>query len=128
MLLAATGLRDMLNSAKRIVTQMPLESLWDDQRELTYVRGGCVGSERIRELLRSERVKFVVADCGEKLSWIQEEYLHRYWKTVAQPHLVEPAESENGHRLEDFPDKYCFIATEWADADQAPVILLEMQH
>ena len=118
----------MMNPAMRIVTQMPLERLWDDQRELSYVRGGCVGSERIRELLRSGRVRFVVADCGKNLSWIQEEDLHRYWKTVAQPHLVEPAESESGHRLEDFPDEYCFIATEWGEADQVPVILLEMQH
>jgi hypothetical protein len=118
----------MLNPADRIVTQMPLERLWDDQGELTHVRGGCIGSERIRELLRSGRVMFVVADCGEKLSWIQEEDLHRYWKTVIQPHLVEPDESENGQRLETFPDEYCFIATEWREADQVPVILLEMQH
>lgn len=118
----------MLNPAERIVTQMPLERLWDDQRELTYVRGSGVGSERIRELLRTGRVRFVVAYCGEKLRWIQQEDLHRYWKTVVQPHLVEPTESELGRCLEDFPDEFCFIATEWGDADQVPVILLEMQH
>ena len=45
----------MLNPADRIVTQMPLERLWDDQGELTHVRGGCIGSERIRELLQGEQ-------------------------------------------------------------------------
>lgn len=118
----------MLNPAERIVIQTPLERLWDDQGELTCVRGSCIGYERIRELLRNGCVRFVVANCGEKLSWIQPEEIHRFWKSVVKPHLVEPSERTNGFRLKDFPNEYCFVATEWGDTDQTPIILLETQH
>lgn len=111
-------------SKQRVIMQLPLAELRDDQAPLTRQRD--VGKEQIAELLRQGPVRFVVADCGHPLRWIAIEDRFRFWKDKVQPYLVEPDAAEI--HLEDFPDEYCFRASEWAGGGSGPVVLLERLH
>ncbi len=113
---------------KRIVNQLPLTRLWNDHGDLTLERGQYVGIEHISSLLRQGSVSFAVANGGERLNWIAVEDAYRFWKKEVKPHLVEPKAVEYGFRLDDFPNEYCFTASEWTENGHTNVILLEMHH
>lgn len=112
----------------RIVTQLPLTSLWNDKGNLELDKQGYVGIGQISNLLRQGSIRFVVANGGERLNWVTEEDAYRFWKEEVKPHLVEPQAAEDGFRLEDYPDEYCFTASEWRGQGQLIVILLEKHH
>ena len=111
----------------RYVSQMPLHELWDE-------RGVIVSADRVRQLsssgiaglLHSGRVRFVVADIGSRLQWIALEECYRFWKSEAKSHIAEP---DSQSRLEDFPDEYLYIASEWkATKGGEPIVLLAKSH
>jgi hypothetical protein len=112
----------------RIVTQLNLTSLWNDQGDLELDRLQYVGIGQISNLLRQSSVRFVVANVGEPLNWVPEEDAYRFWKEEVKPHLVEPQSAEDGFRLEDFPGEFCFTASEWRGQGTLIVVLLEKYH
>jgi hypothetical protein len=49
----------------------------------------------------------------------------KFWKNEAQPHLVREA----GVILEEFPNRYCYFASQWNSGDtSSPIVVLEKQH
>ncbi len=113
---------------QRIVTQLPLTTLWDTSGEIQLDKKRDVGCEEVADLLRQGPVRFLLADCGHPLTWVPAEDGYRFWKEVVKTRLVEPGLANNEFRLEDFPGEYCFVGTEWGGRDQVPVVLLEMHH
>ncbi len=85
---------------------------------------GPVTAERIKELLRAGEVSFVVADVGHAPRWISTKDAAVFWKAEVKNHLAE------GDRffLEDFPDGYALVASEWRRGEGCAVILLEAHH
>lgn len=112
----------------RIVTRLPLTSLWNDQGDLDLEKQRYVGVAQIANHLRQGDVRFVVANGGDRLNWVSHENVYRFWKEEVKPHLVEPESVEEGFRLEDYPSEYCFTASEWKGPGQLIVILLEKYH
>jgi len=110
---------------QRIVSKLPLANLWDAAGSLTLRRQRAVGQEQIAEMLRRGAVRFVLANCGKPLSWVALEDCHRFWKEEVKPHLVEPDAAEIGFQLEDFPDSFCFIGSQWGEDATGAVVLLE---
>jgi hypothetical protein len=111
----------------RHVSQMPLHEIWDDlgivvsADELRQL-----SSSEITDLLRAGRVRFVVADICSRLQWITPEECFRFWKSEAKARIREP---DSQSRLEDFPDEYCYFASEWKPADGGePIVLLMKAH
>jgi len=111
----------------RHVSQMPLRELWDE-------RGTIVSADEVRQLrfsdvadlLRAGKIRFVVADIGSRLQWITPEECYTFWKSEVKPHIAEP---EAQSRLEDFPDEYCYFASEWKTANGGdPIVLLTKSH
>ena len=110
---------------QRIVSQMPLHELWNEH--------GVVSAKELRELsasdmaalLRSGKVRFVVADVGSQLKWIPPDECYGFWKSEVKNHLADPA-AEN--YLENFPDEYCYFASEWESKVDEPIVLLMMSH
>ncbi|MDB5347073.1 MAG: hypothetical protein JWP89_5450 [Schlesneria sp.] len=112
----------------RIVTQLPLARLWNDEGDLKLDKQRDVGIEQITNLLRQGSVSFVVANGGERLNWIAEVDTHRFWKDEVKPHLVESQAAEDGFHLEDYPGEYCYTASEWRGQGNLIAILFEKHH
>jgi len=113
---------------QRVVTRLPLTELWDARGTLRIERRRAVGRERVTELLRNGRVRFVLANCGDPLKWIPPDDNYRFWKEDVKRHLIEPEDVERGLRLEGWPDESVIVGTEWGEGDGYNVILLEIHH
>jgi hypothetical protein len=111
--------------SKRIVSQLPLTTLWTDEEDLNVVREKYLDKEAIRELLKQTLVQFVVADGGSQLRWITPDKCYEFWKTEVQQHVTD-----NPHKfyLDNFPDNYAYIASQWTSKNKQPIILLEKSH
>src|SRR5262245_11406725 len=94
---------------QKIVSQLPHDRLWAGSRLISTIKVRDVGSQEIVELLRSGLVRFVVASVGEPLNWVPNNESYDFWKGEVRPHL---ANSEEQVSLDDFPDNYCYFASE----------------
>lgn len=108
----------------RIVMQIPMTELWNSTGDRSVVRVRALGHRDIVDLLRQEHVRFVVAECGEPLQWIPCSNGYGFWKAEVKPRIVETETFD----LADFPGNYCYVASEWADGQPLPIVLLEMYH
>ncbi len=84
-----------------------------------------LGPSDIADLMRSSMVQFVVADVGEPYEWIPNNERFDFWKDEVRAHLAAP---ESKAVLEDFPDEYCYFASEWKSYDGDTIILLSKTH
>lgn len=110
-----------------IVTRLPLSQLWNQDGPLPATRGNQLDAGSARLLLQEEGVRLVRADIGEPLEWIPHKDRFHFWKTEVIPHLV-PTSEQGGFRLEDYPNDYCYIGTEWRCPEAPPIILFEKHH
>ena len=113
-----------MDPSLRIVMRIPMSELWDSEGNLTAAKQRALGGSDIAALLRQGQVRFVVADCGKRLEWIPPPQCYDFWKTRVKPRIVEADKFD----LADFPDKCCYVASEWADGESPPIVLLEMYH
>jgi len=109
---------------QRVVSQTPLEELWNDQGVVSSTELRDLNALEIAELLRNGKVQFVVANIGDRLKWIKIDKCHDFWKTEVKNHLADPQAVKC---LEDFPESYCYFASEW-DSRENPIVLLVMAH
>ncbi len=113
-----------MNPKLRIVTATPLVEIWDDVGPLTAKRGRYLLSDDLHGLLRRGPLRFVIADCGKPLRWIERSACYDFWKEEVEPHLASP----DSFSLEDYPDGHFYLASEWATDDGESTIVLEMYH
>ena|SRR5882724_3254994 len=104
----------------------PLTELWNDLGPVSTKELRDLSADDIRELLWSGDVRFVIANVGDKPQWIPAEQRYNFWKNECLPHLSEP--NDKRIRLEDFPDCYCYYATEWKPADGSPIVCIYVSH
>jgi hypothetical protein len=119
-----------MEPSERIVTRIPMGSLWDSTGPIRATRGRVLGTADIQALLRHGPVAIVIAEVAEPLNWVTSEKLYEIWKGELRPRLVEPEKGATkgfGFQLSDYPGGYCYIATEWSGAE-VPVVLFEMHH
>lgn len=106
----------------RVVTVMPLEELWDDDgafgRHVEHL-----STDQIKAILRSGKVRFVEANVGEPLRWTAPDDCFARWRQVA----ANVTDVER-FALEDFPDEWAFVASEWEGRSGERLILLEKHH
>jgi hypothetical protein len=114
-----------MQPAERIITVTPIHELWDDRGTVNASRSRDLAAEELRELLRRGPLRFVVVEVGLKPRWLPEEDSFTFWKTEVQSHL--PARGMPA-RLEDFPDGYCYFASEWSPTSGSPIVVLETAH
>ena len=104
----------------KFVTRLLLQELWQDNGFTTTARGRSLTQEDISSLLRIGPVQFVVADVGTPLRWIELGDCYEFWKGEAKPHL---AIAGSNATLEDFPEAYCYFASQWDSADTLGLLL-----
>lgn len=114
-----------MDTAQKIVTQMPLSELWNGGGPLDACRVEGLREADIVRLLR-DGSSFVVADVGLPLRWISEDDRFAFWKTEVRCRLVAP--DADGFCLDDYPGSYCYVAAKWKCTSTAPVIVLEKHH
>lgn len=108
----------------RIVTHLPLHELWRNNGFVTIKRGKSLTHDDVREFLASGPVQFVVADVGVVPRWIPASECFDFWKNEAKPHLATGTKAS----LDEFPDGYCYFASQWEGEKTAPIVLLEKHH
>ncbi len=112
--------------SSRIVTLLPLAILWDEEGDIEAIRERWLLRAALQEMLRHSPVEFFVADVGRQLRRVEIAKCYDFWKSEVLAHLVDHPESP--FRIEDFPDQYAYVASEWSGKIQAPIVLLEKHH
>ena len=113
-----------MDPSLRVVMQMPLTELWDDAGLVTDVKLRHLSRNDVAAMLRQGRVRFVVANSGEGLKWSPPSECYDFWKTEVKSRIAETGRVF----LEEFPNEYCYVASEWTDNQQSPIVLLEKHH
>jgi hypothetical protein len=114
-----------MRPADRIVIELPLQELWDENGSVAARRQGDLSADDIRQLLRNRAVRFVVADVGAKLMWVPESETFAFWKDEVRARLAEPDARVN---LEQFPGGYCYFASEWSGPGSMSIVVLQRCH
>jgi hypothetical protein len=109
----------------RIVTKLPLEELWNTEGSLRSARVRPLAVAEIRALLSTQQVRFVVANAGMKLRWVDLEDRFEFWKREARARIADSLP----FLPEDFPDGIAYRASLWqVEGEPAAVVLLEGYH
>lgn len=114
-----------MNRDQKIISRLPVEELWVGQRLVSTIKVRDLDASEIVDLLRSEVVRFVVADVGKPFEWIPNNERYDFWKDEVKARLSSP---ESKATLEEFPDEYCYFASEWKSYDGDTIILLSIVH
>lgn len=113
-----------MDSSLRIVIQIPLCELWNDLGVVATSKKRQLRRNEISDMLHAGRVRFVVANGGYPLNWIDPSNCFEFWKTEVKHRIVDTEK----FFLDDFPDKWCFVSSEWSDDQPLPIVLLEKYH
>jgi hypothetical protein len=114
-----------MNFSDKIVTIIPLDTLWSQETELNYKRVSYLTKTDIKDLLKQGQLSFIIADVGQKLKWIPPDQCFNLWKADFEKHIVTDI---NKICLDNFPDNYAYIASIWKVDNSTPVVLLEKTH
>ena len=110
---------------RRIVIQTPLNEIWNARRVVSTKEIRELNASDIAELLHNGKVQFVVANVGKPLKWISADECYSFWKSEVKNHL---ADTTTSNYTEDFPDEYCYFASEWESDESEPIVLLTVSH
>ena len=75
--------------SEQIVIELPLTTLWTDEKELQAKKGGFLNKQAIKDLLKQTPIIFVIADVGSKLKWISSDKCYQFWKEEIQEHIAD---------------------------------------
>lgn len=117
-----TGSPNRMMPLIRIITHVPLDRLWDDGGDLAAQREGYLSRVSLLDMLRQYPVEFYVADFGWPLRRVDVANCYDFRKSESAENLVNAPEV--GFRIEDFPGKFAYVASEWAGEIQTPIVLL----
>jgi hypothetical protein len=109
----------------RHVSQMPLVELWNERGVIAAEKVRELGSSEIVSMLRTGKVRLVVADIGHHLQWVSAERCYEFWKSEVKMRVAQP---DANIFLEDFPGEYCYFASEWKPEVGEPIVLLAKCH
>ena len=108
---------------QRVVTLLPLTELWDQAGPVPAVETRDLDAEDIRALLRLGPVRFVLADVGHPLRWVEATESFEFWKGELQTRIAKATA-----QLEDFRGGSCYFASEWIPLDGPPIVVLAVAH
>ncbi len=111
-----------MNIENRIVIQIPLDEVWNDKEVISASRKRYVKKEEVSQILRHSPVRFAIARIGKSLIWIEEEKCYGFWKSEIEANVANPAENIE---IDSFPNNFAYLASEWYEESQRPIILLE---
>ena len=120
----------MASRARSMYDTTTILSSWPNDRLGPMLANGTqkrdLTTTDILELIRSGRVRFVVADVGYPLKVVSLDDCYDFWKSDVKAHVCD--HPETGCVLEDFPEEYFYLASEWDDGSDVPVVVLFKSH
>jgi hypothetical protein len=106
----------------RIVTLLPLAELWDDDGSIEARKGELIGSEGVREFLRTEEGPLVKAFIGSRLICYTGNARFDFWKGELRDHLNNPEDARGGSTpANEYPN---YVVYEWFRQDGGGRILV----
>ena len=115
----------MKTSDRQVIT-LPLTELWDDSGPVPAEKERQLSRDDLRVLLRSGPIRFVIADVGSKLRWVDHDQCWSFWQTEARDRVTDPGR-EALNSCASY-DGLCYIATQWHLTSGESVVLLEAIH
>lgn len=113
-----------MDIARKIITRLPLEELWNEKGTLNARRvSSCLNAADVIVMLKVGAT-FVVADVGRPPYWIDPAYRFEFWKTEVKPRLADFGQAF----LDQYPGGYCYFASKWHLADELALIVVERHH
>jgi hypothetical protein len=113
-----------MDIAKKVVTRLPLEELWNEKGNLNAQRVVTgLNAADVREMIKAGAT-FVVADVGKPPHWIDPAHRFEFWKTEVKPRLADSGQAF----LEQYPGGYCYFASKWRLSDEISLIVIERHH
>lgn len=113
-----------MSQSQKKVSQLPVDEILEGEASISVTRVRDLNAADITDLLRSGPLRFVVADIGQPFHWIPDNEVYDFWKDEVKSHLA----NSEAARLEDFPDEYCYFASEWKSNTGESIILLSKAH
>jgi hypothetical protein len=113
-----------MDVAKKIITRLPLEELWNANGMLNANRVSYINRTDVMGMMKSGAT-FVVADVGQPPRWIDAADRFEFWKAEVKPRLVD---ADDYAFLERCPGESCYFASKWDLSDGPPLIVLEKHH
>ena len=114
-----------MDIAKKIVTKLPLEELWNEKGMLHARRvSSCLNAADVIDMIKAGAT-FVIADVGQPPRWIDSAHRFDFWQTEVKPRL---ADVEQHAFLERYPGGYFYFASKWQLSDGLPLIVIERHH
>jgi len=110
---------------ERIVTAIPLESIWTDEEQVEASRERYLTATDLTEMLKLHPVEFFVAETGAPLKRIPVDKCYEFWESEVKRHLLSPHGKVDRSSL---PDEYGYLASEWSGNIEVPIVLLEKIH
>ena len=110
----------------RQVITLPLMELWEDSGPVPAEKERQLSRDDIRALLRSGPIRFVIADVGSKLRWVDYDQCWSFWRTEARDRVTDPGREALNSCVSH--GDLCYIATQWRLASGESVVLLEAIH
>lgn len=110
---------------ERIVTTIPLESIWTDEEQVEASRERYLTPTDLTEMLKIHPVEFMVADLGAPLKRISVDKCYEFWESEVKRHLLSPHRKIDRSKLS---DEYGYLASEWSGRIEVPIVLLEKIH
>ena len=110
---------------QRIVTKIPLEELWTDSAILSHKRQEYLTEPQALDLILASKTPIVIADLGVKLSWIPSNDTLSAFKKLIKGHIVNDPDRII---LEEYEGEWCYLASEWVNAEGEKILLLERLH
>jgi hypothetical protein len=107
-----------------------MDVIWDESwRVLSASRVAYLDVLHIKQQIHSTDVLVLVADIGSDLIRLSGADVDAFWEKEASLRVVEPDKADTEFSLEDYPDSYCYLVSEWAGPDlNRPTILFERYH
>lgn len=114
-----------MSRSQKVISYLPAAEVWAGERLVSTTKVRDLDASDIADMLRSGEPRFVVADLGRPFEWVPSDERYDFWKAEARPHLAAP---DSKAPLDDFPDQYCYFASEWKGFDGGAIILLSKAH
>ena len=110
---------------QRIVTKIPLEELWTDSAILSHKRQKYLTERQAFDLILASKTPIAIASCGLRLSWIQPNDTLNAFKQQIRGRIVNDPDRIV---LEEYEEEWCYLASEWVNAEGGKILLLETFH
>jgi len=104
-----------MDLSHKIIDKMPLVDLWRENTFLEAKRVKYLNQKAVSEILKNGPIRFVIANVGDKLIWIDLDECFKIYKTEIKEFIISDIDKIY---LRTLKDEWGYIASLWADPSE----------